>query len=197
MTSPSADFSLLVQQLRSGDRNAISGFVSEYEPYLRRMIRIRLSKSSMHAVADSVDICQSVLGSFLIRLAAGEYELTSRPALEKLLHAIASKKFLALQRRELALKRDRRNTVSIHSVADLVDASQSQPVQSAINQDLLTEFERRLCEDERNLYLMRRDQRTWAEISLELCEDATVLRKRLSRAIRRVSIELGIEYEST
>src|SRR5437762_360181 len=93
-------FDDLLTRLRRGDEAAVREFVSTYEPYIRRAIRPRLVRAGLRAAADSADICQSVLGSFLIRLAGGEYELHSAAGLEKLLLTIARRKFAALTRRE-------------------------------------------------------------------------------------------------
>ena len=181
--------------VRNGDKQAIESFVAKYEPFIRRTIRFRLARSSLTAIADSVDVCQSVLGSFLLRLAAGEYELLNEQDLRRLLSSVANNKFLALQRRELAGKRDRRQTVSIHSMEQIVDAKEPPPDGSLYLQDLLHQFEQRLASSERELYLMRRRGDSWSEIAEELAGDAIVLRKRLSRAVKRVAVELKIDGE--
>ena len=61
---PTESFSELLVQLRNGDKLAVNEFVFKYEPFLRRSIRFRNCKSNLQPVADSVDVCQSVLSSF-------------------------------------------------------------------------------------------------------------------------------------
>ena len=59
---PTESFSELLVQLRNGDKLAVNEFVFKYEPF--RSIRFRNCKSNLQPVADSVDVCQSVLSSF-------------------------------------------------------------------------------------------------------------------------------------
>ena len=108
-----SDFGDFLTRLRLGDDDAIRSFVSKYEPFIRRTLRFRIARASLQSAADSVDVCQSVLGGFLLRLAAGDYTLTSEDDLRRLLVAIANKKFLVLNRRETAAKRDHRHTQSL------------------------------------------------------------------------------------
>ena len=156
-------------------------------------MRFRLARSSLNPVADSVDVCQSVFGSFLVRLVAGEYELPTEEDLSKLLYSIANNKFLALQRRELAMRRDRRQTVSLNQCIEIADERQATPDRSLSLSELLTEFECRLQEDERELYLLRKQGHAWNEISAQMSASPIVLRKRLSRAVKRVALELEID----
>ena len=182
-----------LNQVRAADQAAIFRFVSEYEPYIRRTLRFRLARASLNSVADSVDVCQSVFGSLLIRLVAGEYELATEEDLSKLLYSIANNKFLALQRRELAMRRDRRLTISLNQCAEIADKRQVTPVRSLSIVELMTKFESNLEPDERQLYHMRKQGRSWSSIATQLREDPIVLRKRLSRAVKRVALALGIE----
>lgn len=186
-------FQQMLSQVRAGNPAAISQFVSEYEPYIRRTVRFRLARSSLNPVADSVDVCQSVFGSFLVRLVAGEYELPTEEDLSKLLYSIANHKFLALQRHELAMRRDRRQTVSLNQCIEMVDERQATPERSLSLSEMLTEFECSLEEDERVLYLLRKQGYAWNEIATQLSKSPVVLRKRLSRAVKRVALELGID----
>lgn len=193
MKEVSADFLDQLRSIRAGEPRAVELFVATYEPFIRRTIRHRLGRAALRSVADSIDVCQSVFGSFLIRMAAGEYELKSERDLQRLLVVITQNKFMALQRREMAEKRDRRITVSLDSIDDIVDYRQTNDEQSARQVELLSAFERSLSIEERQLFMMRRQGLEWSVIAEELNENAVVLRKRLSRAVQRVARELGIE----
>lgn len=193
MQDISAEFLEHLRSIRAGEPRAVELFVASYEPFIRRTIRHRLGRAALRSVADSIDVCQSVMGSFLIRMSAGEYELKSERDLQKLLVAITQNKFMALQRRELAEKRDRRITVSLDSVEDIEDYRQSNDERSARQVELLAAFEQSLSSEERQLFLMRRLGLEWAVIAEDLKESPVVLRKRLSRAVQRVARELGIE----
>lgn len=185
-------FEELLGRVRTGDTTAIRQFVDEYEPFIRRSIRPRLARANLRAAADSVDVCQSVLGSFLIRVLAGEYALDSREDLERLLSTITQRKFAALARREFADRRDRRRVSALLSSGQLIDP-QAQPGEQAMVSDLLEEIQRRLTEEERQLLNSRQAGQNWEEIALATGTSAVLLRKRLSRALNRISIELGFE----
>ena len=193
MDSGTTDFAEMLRSIRAGEPAAVGKFVAAYEPFLRRSIRFRLARTTLRAAADSVDVCQSVLGSFLVRLTAGEYEILDESDLRKLLVVIAQKKFLALQRRELASKRDRRMTISLNNAEHLIDHRLPTPESSLSHTELLARFESCLSADELHLYTLRRQGISWNSIAEEFAESAVVLRKRLSRAVKRVALELGIE----
>lgn len=193
MKEVSASFLDQLRSIRAGEPRAVELFVATYEPFIRRTIRHRLGRATLRSVADSLDVCQSVFGSFLIRMSAGEYELKSERDLQRLLVAITQNKFMALLRREMAKKRDRRITVPLDSVDDIEDYRQTNSERSASQVELLSAFEQSLSVEEHQLFMMRRQGLEWAVIAEELNENAIVLRKRLSRAVQRVTRELGIE----
>lgn len=126
-------------------------------------------------------------------MSAGEYELPTEVHLRKLLYTIAKKKFLEVQRRERAIKRDHRITVSLDARSDLVDQNQCKPDRSLIQMELLEHFEKKLFDDERELFQLRRRGLPWNDIAGLVNGEVVALRKRLSRAVQRVAVELGIE----
>src|SRR5437763_6174216 len=99
-------FPELLLMLRAGNDAAVREFVATYEPFIRRSLRRRMARTQRHAVADSDDLCQSVLGSFLIRVAAGEYELAEPGDLERVLLTMIRNKVAALARGEAAQLRN-------------------------------------------------------------------------------------------
>ena len=194
MTTYRSEFAEQLSRLRRGDSETIAAFVDEYAPYLRRSLRFRIRGAALQSVADSVDICQSVLGGFLLRLAAGSYELESKEDLNRLLAAIANKKFLMLQRREYAEKRSRKITLSISDVPE-----PAQDISDRVGQDVeITEIWERasslMSSEEQDLLQRRKEGQSWDEIETELKTSSLLLRKRLSRALRRVADELGLDY---
>lgn len=193
MEEASNEFLSHLNRLRANDSEAIDQFVAMYEPYIRRSIRIRINRSSLQPVADSVDICNSVMGSFLLRLACGEYELATELDLRRLLLAIANNKFLMLQRREFAAKRDRSITRSLTDLQELPNREQSAPSFRLEQRELLSEVSRRLDSEELELFQLRSRGISWSAISQQTSESVVVLRKRLSRGIQRVSRELGLD----
>lgn len=185
-------FAEQMERLRRGDPDAIRQFVDEYAPFLRRSLRYRIHNASLQSAADSVDICQSVFGGFLLRLCAGDYVIDSKENLLKLLVSIANKKFVSFQRRERRQRRDRYRTESLHSSTNAKDLEIMSDCASIDNAELFREVRLRLTQHENQLLEMRSQSKSWREIADELCESEVVLRQRLSRALHRVSQELGL-----
>src|SRR5262249_10791894 len=67
----------LFRRVRSGDPQAAAELFRVYEPAIRRRVRLwlRMQDERLRRVFDSVDVCQSVLASFFIRAAAGQYDV--------------------------------------------------------------------------------------------------------------------------
>lgn len=144
--------------------------------------------------ADSVDVCQSVLGGFLLRLSAGDYVLQSEDQLRARLLTIAKKKFSMLQRQEIASKRARRRTWSLEDVPEIPNVV-SQPAESNLElAELSSSVRMCLTDNEWQLLQLRKQGLSWNEIENQLHVGAVVLKKRLSRSLRRVSIQLGLDY---
>ncbi len=192
---PTESFSELLVQLRNGDKLAINEFVFKYEPFLRRSIRFRICKSNLQPVADSVDVCQSVLSSFFFRLTAGDFELATESDMRHLLFAIAKRKFLMLHRHESAAKRSREHTCSLSNFPELATRNSFDPCSHVTCVELISEVAKRMPKHEYELLECRRNGQTWSEIAIAFSENKTVLRKRLSRAMKKVAFELGLTYE--
>lgn len=183
----------LIDRVRSGDEDAATELVRRYEPAIRRAARVRLSDSRLRRLFDSMDICQSVLASFFVRAALGQYELDQPHRLLRLLVDMTYKKLANHARGERAAKRDyRRLRVSRDDGARIADAAAT-PLQEAVAQDLLQEFRKRLTAEERDLARQRADGLDWAQIAAERGESAEALRKRLTRAIDRVAQDLQLD----
>lgn len=189
-----SEFSTLLDRIKAGDPQAVREFVDRYESFLRRTIRYRIDRVGLQAAFDSKDVCQSVLGSFFLRFLAGDFILDSDEAVRNLLVAMTNKKFLMFQRREYADKRDRRRTSSFGETEPL-DNNQLPPNEQLSHVEIVQRFEKSLNDDERKLYQMRQSGMPWEAIGGELNESPTTLRQRLSRAARRVALELGLDDE--
>jgi len=68
-------FADLLKRVRGGDSDAASELVRIYESAIRVAVRTRLSDPKLRRQFDSMDVCQSVLASFFLRAAAGQYDL--------------------------------------------------------------------------------------------------------------------------
>jgi DNA-directed RNA polymerase specialized sigma24 family protein len=155
-------------------------------------IRVRLHGGRMTALFDSMDVCQSVLGSFFLRAAAGQYALDTPTNLLKLLTAMARNKLAFQIRRQRAQKRDVGRDVPAERAAE-VAAADPTPSRRAADRDLLAELGRRLTPDERRLVELRNQGHDWNDIAGQLAGNPEALRKKHARALDRVARELGLE----
>jgi len=187
-----ASFRDLIRRVRARDEQAAAELVRRYEPAIRVAVRVRLTEPRLRRVLDSVDICQSVLANFFVRLASGQFDLEQSEQLVHLLVTMARNHVINQARKHHAARRDeRRNTIDAPE-AELPDHDPS-PSQVVANQDLLAEFRRRLSQDERWIADQRALGRAWPEIAAEAGEPADTLRIRFARALDRVARELGLE----
>ena len=190
--SEETTFQDLIRRVRAGDGQAAAELVRLYEPTIRRVARVRLADSRLQRLFDSQDVCQSVFGSFFVRAALGEYELETPEQLLNLLVAISRKKVINQARRASAARRDFRR-VEPAEAHEQCAAPGPSPSQEVSGRELLQEFRRRLSEEERQLADARAAGRDWNQIAAEHGDSPEALRKRLSRAVDRISQELGLE----
>jgi RNA polymerase sigma factor (sigma-70 family) len=186
-------FDELIRRVRAGDPNAAAELVRNYEPAIRRAVRFRLADARLGSLLESMDICQSVLASFFVRAASGQYELETPEQLLKLLTAMARNKLTSQARKQHAHRRDSRRVSSGDEAADRLVATGESPSTEVAARDLLQEVHRRLSPEERRLLELRNQGCDWAGIALELGGSAEALRRRLSRALDRVSQQLGLD----
>src|SRR5208282_5000541 len=107
MSEPEA-FQVLIERVRAGDAEAAAELVRRYEPMVRRAARVRLVDPRLGRVLDSMDICQSVMASFFVRAALGQYELNSPDQLLKLLATMARNTLANQAHGQRAARRDLR-----------------------------------------------------------------------------------------
>jgi RNA polymerase sigma-70 factor (ECF subfamily) len=190
----SATFLDLLQRVRDGDQTAAAELVRQLEPELRRVVRVRLNDPRLRRVLDSVDVCQSVLASFFVRVRLGELDLQEPAQLLHLLLAMARNKLRDHARRQQAGRRDlRRVEAAPNGRLDAVAAPTPGPASIVAERDLLAEVRRLLTDEERALADERSQGRDWAEIAARLGGTPSGLRKKLGRALDRVADQLGLE----
>jgi RNA polymerase sigma-70 factor (ECF subfamily) len=192
--SDSLIFRDLLERVRGGDAQAAANLVRQFEPELRRAVRVRLTDPRLRRVLDTVDICQSVLANFFIRVRIGEFDLSQPEQLLHLLLTMAKNKVLDKARRQQAGKRDQRRVEANPEIAlDDVAGREPEPGRVVELQDLLAEVRRLLDDEERYLADQRALGREWPEIAAELGAKPDALRKKLTRALDRVTARLGLE----
>jgi RNA polymerase sigma-70 factor (ECF subfamily) len=189
-------FDELIRRVRAGDQDAATELVRRYEPAIRRAVRFRLANARLGTLLESMDICQSVLASFFIRAASGQYELQTPGQLLKLLTAMARNKLTSQARKQHAQRRDSRRVASGGQDEDRFIAADASPSMEVAARDLLQEVHRRLSPDERRILELKNQGCDWAAIAAELGGSAEALRRKLSRALDRVAEQLGLDDAS-
>jgi len=180
----------LIRRVRAGDETAAAELVQHYEPYIRRAVRVRLVDPRLKRLIDSMDICQSVLASFFVRAALGQYELNTPDELLRLLVTMARNKLNNVVAKQRAERRDyRRNQRAGVEVA----AAEATPSQVVAARELFEKFREGLSAEELQVAELRADGCEWTEIAARLGGTPEALRKRLTRAIERVAQQLGLE----
>jgi RNA polymerase sigma factor (sigma-70 family) len=189
-TSSFADF---LRRIRAGDQEAAAELVRRYEPTIRLEVRRRLNYPSLFPLFDSLDICQSVLASFFVRSAAGQYDLDEPGQLLGLLVAMSRKKLAAQVRRQHRQRRDsrRRSDRAEELLGKCADGAP--PDRLVEGRELLDKVRQGLHEEERQLADLRAEGLTWPQIAERLGGQPQARRHQLSRALDRVARQLGLE----
>jgi RNA polymerase sigma-70 factor (ECF subfamily) len=188
--NPFADF---LTRIRAGDERAAAELVAKYEPAIRLEVRMRLRSRRLRQLFDSMDICQSVLGSFFVRAALGQYELAEPQQLVGLLVGMTRNKLAHQIRKQRTQSRDfgRLADVNVHEVQAAL--AEPGPGHVAAGRDVLDRFRARLSEEERRLADLRGQGLAWAEIAGLVGGNPQARRMQLARAANRVAAELGLE----
>jgi RNA polymerase sigma-70 factor (ECF subfamily) len=186
------DFRALIRKVRAGDEDASREFVSTYEPAIRRAARIRMLDPRLAPLLDSMDIMQSVFASFFVRASLGQYELDKPEQVLALLVSMSRKKLADHARRQAAARRDYRRTRSMQGRSQPPAAGDADPAHQLATAELVAEFRRRFSPEESDLAQQRANGESWEAIAAARGESAEALRKKLERAVNRISQDLGL-----
>src|SRR6516164_2725471 len=159
------DFQDLIRRVRAGEEEAATDLVRRYEPAIRRAVRIRLGDTRLERAFDSMDVCQSVMASFFVRAALGQYELGAPEQLLKLLATMARHKLADRVDRERAACRDNRRVEEGGADTREVAGTAGSPSRQVAARELLEEVQRRLSPEERQLVDLRGQGLDWAAIA--------------------------------
>jgi len=183
----------LVRRVRDGDSAAAEEIVRRYETAIRIAVRLRLSDRALRRQFDSMDICQSVLASFFLRAAAGQYDLHDPAQLVALLTKMAHNK-LAMHAR--SAYRQRRNIRRARELTDEIPESllrAPQPVDQVANRDLLQQAFQLMEPQVRQMADSRAAGAQWTDIASKFGGTAEARRKQFRRAMNRIAVTLRIE----
>jgi len=189
-----ADFGEFVGRIRAGDADAAAELVRRFEPLIRREIRLRFGDDRLRRVLDSGDVCQSVLASFFVRAAAGQYDLDDPGRLAGLLVRMARNKMATAARAQTNLRRDCRRAAGGDALEGVAGAPS--PSRVVAGRELLDRFRDLLTPAERQLADLRGQGFGWAEVAGRVGGTADGCRVQLARAVRRASAALGLDDSS-
>jgi RNA polymerase sigma-70 factor (ECF subfamily) len=188
-------FAEFLRRIRAGDESAAVELVRRYEPALRLEIRLRLRDPRLRRLLEPADLCQSVLKSFFLRAALGQFDLDSPEKLLALLRTMARNKVAQQARKHKALRRNVNRDVSLDAEAPFVPAADASPSRIAIGREMWEALRGQLTPEELRVADRRSQGREWAEIARELGGTAQSRRKQLARAVDRASRELGLDKD--
>jgi RNA polymerase sigma-70 factor (ECF subfamily) len=188
-------FAAYVRRLRTGDPQAAVELVRQYESAIRLEVRLRLRDPRLRRQFDSMDVCQSVLATFFVRAAAGQFDLDQPEQLVRLLVGIARNKVAAQARRARAQRRDDRKVQPLDPGQCEAVAADPSPSEAVAGAELLQEFRRRLSAEEQQLADLRARGHGWPQIAAQLGGTPDGRRVQLDRAVGRVTRELGLEED--
>lgn len=184
-------FDAFIARIREGDEQAAAELVQVYEPLIRREVRIQIRDRRLYRLFESRDVSQSVLGSFFVRAALGEYDLETPGHLVRLLVAMTRNKVATAAQRQHRQRRDQRRTTGPDDLEHVVDTGPS-PSEQISRQELLARFRAGLTEEERAIAELRKDGHGWVEITERLGGTPQARRMQLARAVDRVSRQVGM-----
>jgi RNA polymerase sigma factor (sigma-70 family) len=189
---PFADF---FQRIRAGDQQAAADLVRRYESVIRREVRMRLNDPSLYRLVDSIDVCQSVLNKFFLKAAVGAFDLEQPQQLVALLVGMAHNKVISLARKQKAQRRDARRLE--RAGVEQIDpvGSEATPSRVASGKELLEQVRQRLSPEDRQVADLRGQGFSWPEIAAQVGGTPDGRRVQLSRALDRVSQQLGLDED--
>ena len=187
-------FEQLLEEVRCGDSEAARELVQVYESAIRVAVRTRLSDPALRQQFDSMDICQSVLASFFVRAASGQYDLHEPAQLVGLLTQMARNKLAMRARGQYQQRRDIRRTSSISDrwAAPPPDKSPG-PQKQAIDRDLLDRAYALMDHEVRQMADCRASGTEWEEIAARLGGTPEGRRKQFRRAMDEIAQTLDLE----
>lgn len=186
-------FGELLMRVRRGETAAAETLVRRYESAIRVAVRTRLLDPALRRQLDSVDICQSVLASFFLRAASGQFDLEDPPQLVALLAKMAQNKLAMHTRRQLRARRDVRRVVSLADRAAEEPSATPRPDRVAIGRETLDRAYALMDPQVRDIANRRIVGDGWDEIAMRLGGTPEGRRKQYHRAIERIAVTLQLD----
>jgi RNA polymerase sigma factor (sigma-70 family) len=186
---PSPSFPELIRCVRAGEEEAATELVRLYGPEVRRAVRLYLTDPRLRRNFDSVDICQSVLAIFFVKVVGGAFDLDEPEQLVRLLVTMARNKLVDRTRKPF----QRRETGVDPEILDSFAGPEESPSKIVAQEELARAVREQLTDEERRIAEERVAGREWAEIAAAVGGTADGVRKKLDRAVARVCGRLGLD----
>jgi RNA polymerase sigma-70 factor (ECF subfamily) len=184
-------FADLIRRVRAGDEDAATELVRQLEPFVLRVVRMKLrmhgNRDRLRHDVGSMDVCQSVMASLFKGLKEDRFSLVSPEKLKSLLRTMIQFNVASKARKQSVT---RRTLLEPDEQQEWIDQT-AHPEESVIDNDRMNAYIDRLSEDELGLLTRRLDGQPWEQIASELDEKPDALRKRLKRGMDRVESELN------
>jgi len=182
----------ILARARLGDEEAAARLVREYGPELQRYVHFRFTHPGARRFLDSLDVCQSVLAAFFVRLQGGNLDTVGPRQVFRLLMVMAENKVRDKVRRHQATRRgDGAEMVPVETAAHIVDRGPD-PAEDVANRELVRAIRDRLLEDDRTVVDRWMAGDGWPEIAAVVGGTPEGVRKRFTRSIDRAARELGL-----
>lgn len=182
MSTP--EFTDLFVAARNGDESAFADWLLEYEPYLRRVIHLRLTDVRLRRLFETMDIYQSVAGDFLRWAGEGDGAFASREKVRNFLVTMVVNKINAKARAA------KNRPVSLPTGYEPA-AGDPSPSQHMAGREAAAAIRAKLSEEEAWLLDERGDGRTWRDLAAERGRNPDTLRMQYVRLIARLRREVG------
>ena len=185
------NFSDVMNRLRDGDEAVVNWFVQQYEPEIRRLIRIRLNGTTLRRTMDSVDICQTTFVKFLNQLASTDLDLQTPSDLSKLLFTIAQNNLRDEIRKSNTKRRGQGvQFVKEQDVLPLIEDHKTSPSEIVADRDHWENVKKQMTETEQKLVEQRAMGHDWKSLAAQFDSTPAALRRRLDRLRARLLNQL-------
>jgi RNA polymerase sigma factor (sigma-70 family) len=190
-------FRHLVALARAGDEPAAAVLVREYQSELHRYVRFRLTNPGVRRLVDSLDVCQSVLASFFVRLRDGQLEVLEPRQLFRLLAVMAENKVRDKVRRHQAARRGGGAPVAAVG-AETIDAPapDTDPADAVAGREILAAVRDRVRPADREVVERWLAGEGWPQIAAAVGKKPDAVRHQVTRAVDQAARELGLIEEN-
>ncbi|HZY90153.1 MAG TPA: sigma-70 family RNA polymerase sigma factor [Gemmataceae bacterium] len=178
----------LLERLSEGDPAAAEQVLADYAPYLRLVVRRRLS-GRLRAKFDSLDVLQSVWVHVLRGLRGAGWHFRDRPQLLAFLVTVARRRLTSrFRHHRAALRREQPGAADLDG---LPAPRQTQPAEAARAEELWEQMLALCPPAHHELLRLKRQGLTLAEVAARTGMHEGSVRRVLRRLARRLALEQG------